>query len=68
VTEDEGPYVATLEGDKPISESLGVDASECGNEMRYINSYLNIDLHPNVVMKTGINYCFFKYFWDSSSV
>lgn len=48
-----GHYVAALE-DKPPVESLGVDAQKAGNELRYINSYINIDFGPNVVMKTCI--------------
>ncbi len=47
-----GHYVAALE-DKAVMDSLGVDAIECGNEMRYINSYLNIDFSPNVTMRTA---------------
>ncbi len=46
-----GHYVAALE-DKTLLESLGIDAGECGNEMRYINSYLNIAFTPNVTMRT----------------
>ena len=46
-----GHYVAALE-DKPHAESLGLNAESCGNETRYINSYLNIGFYPNAVMKT----------------
>lgn len=46
-----GHYVAALE-DKTLNESLGIDAENCGNEMRYINSYLNIDFEANVSMRT----------------
>lgn len=47
-----GHYVACLE-DKAQKSSLGVDAQDCGNEMRFINSYLNIDFGPNVTMRTA---------------
>lgn len=47
-----GEYLATLE-DKDQDESLGLDASQCGNEMRCINSYLNIAFAPNVTMRTA---------------
>ena len=46
---DGGRYVAILE-DKP--QSLCIDANDCGNETRFINSYLNISAFPNVEMKT----------------
>lgn len=46
-----GHYVAALE-DKTLNESLGINAEHCGNEMRYINSYLNIDFEANVSMRT----------------
>ncbi len=38
--------------DKIHSESLGLDAEFCGNECRFINSYINVGFLPNVVMKT----------------
>ena len=47
-----GHYVAALE-DKAHSESLGIDAECMGNEMRFINSYLNIAFNPNVTMRTS---------------
>jgi hypothetical protein len=47
-----GHYVAALE-DKTHSESLGIDAETMGNEMRFINSYLNIAFYPNVTMRTS---------------
>ena len=47
----EGHYVAALE-DKATSDSLGLDAEHCGNELRFINSYLNISFYPNVTMRT----------------
>lgn len=47
-----GHYVAALE-DKAHSESLGIDAEIMGNEMRFINSYLNIAFYPNVTMRTS---------------
>lgn len=47
-----GHYVAALE-DKATKESLGIDAGECGNEMRFINSYLNIDFSANVTMRSA---------------
>jgi hypothetical protein len=46
-----GHYVAVLE-DKDYNDSLGIDAEKTGNEMRFINSYLNVDFEPNVIMKT----------------
>ena len=46
-----GHYVAALE-DKAHEDSLGLNAEYCGNETRYINSYLNIGFYPNAVMKT----------------
>ena len=45
-----GKYVACLES-KHFEDSLGVEALEIGNEMRFINSYQNIDFLPNVKMK-----------------
>jgi len=42
-----GQYVACLES-KHFEDSLGVEALETGNEMRFINSYQNIDFFPNV--------------------
>ena len=47
-----GHYVAILE-DKDYNQSLGVDAMNCGNEMRFINSYLNISSRANVKMRTA---------------
>lgn len=46
-----GHYVAVLE-DKEYDDSLGIDAEKHGNEMRFINSFLNVDFEANVVMKT----------------
>jgi hypothetical protein len=46
-----GHYVACLE-DKAHSDSLGVDAQDCGNEIRFINSYLNVAFKANVTMRT----------------
>jgi len=46
-----GHYLACLE-DVPQEKSLGVDAETCGNEIRFINSYLNIAFEPNVTMRT----------------
>jgi len=46
-----GHYLAALE-DKSNDESLGLDAANCGNEMRFINSYIGIDFSPNVTMRT----------------
>lgn len=47
-----GHYVAALE-DKPTNdESLGLDAEYTGNEMRFINSYLNVAFQANVTMRT----------------
>ena len=47
-----GHYLATLE-DKEGEDSLGLDAQYCGNEMRFINSYLNVQFYPNVTMRTA---------------
>jgi hypothetical protein len=47
-----GHYVAALE-DKGHSVSLGINAEDCGNEMRFINSYLNVAFKPNVTMRTA---------------
>jgi hypothetical protein len=47
-----GHYVAALE-DKGHDDSLGIDAQHCGNEMRFINSYLNVGFKPNVTMRTA---------------
>lgn len=47
-----GHYVAALE-DKTHTESLGIDAEHMGNEIRFINSYLNIAFYPNVTMRTS---------------
>ena len=38
--------------DKTTLDSLGLDAKNCGNELRFINSYLNVDFGPNVTMRT----------------
>jgi hypothetical protein len=48
-----GHYLACLESSKDNHVSLGVDSEFNGNEMRFINSYLNIDFSPNVMMKTA---------------
>lgn len=50
-----GHYLAQLE--MPYSKDgkrvqLGINAESCGNETRFINSYLNIAAAPNAVMKT----------------
>lgn len=47
-----GHYVAALE-DKGHDDSLGVDAEFMGNEMRFINSYLNVAFKANVSMRTA---------------
>ncbi|RYG98881.1 SET domain-containing protein [archaeon] len=47
-----GHYVACLE-DKSHDASLGIDAEKMGNEMRFINSYLNVAFKPNVTMRTA---------------
>ncbi|CAM9465624.1 unnamed protein product, partial [Ectocarpus fasciculatus] len=44
-----GHYVANLE-EKEYTESVGVDAEECGNEMRFINAYQGISDGANVKM------------------
>ena len=49
-----GHYVACLE-DKPHDKSLGIDAEIYGNEMRFINSYINIGFNANLTMRTA--YC-----------
>ena len=46
-----GHYLAALE-DTEHEDSLGLDAGDCGNEMRFINSYINVDFSPNVTMRT----------------
>ena len=43
----------TNQEDKAHEDSLGLDAQDCGNEMRFINSYLNVDFAPNVTMRTA---------------
>lgn len=48
-----GQYLACLESSKDNHVSLGIDSELYGNEMRFINSYLNIDFTPNVMMKTA---------------
>lgn len=47
-----GSYCAALEN-KPARESLGVDASECGNEARFINCYFNLAPEANLVFRTA---------------
>jgi len=47
-----GSYVATLENDYSTFNSLGVNAATCGNELRFINGYQNIEFVPNLEMKT----------------
>jgi hypothetical protein len=47
-----GHYVAALE-DKGHNDSLGIDAEKMGNEMRFINSYLNVAFNANVTMRTA---------------
>ena len=47
-----GHYVAALE-DKDNNMSLGVNAEKQGNEMRFINSYLNVAFKANVSMRTA---------------
>ena len=42
-----GHYLARIE-----DQELGINAEDCGNEMRFINSYLNIANSPNCTMKT----------------
>lgn len=44
--------MASLE-DKAHSDSLGIDAQQMGNEMRFINSHLNIAFGPNVTLRTA---------------
>mmetsp|Transcript_20101 Transcript_20101/g.20209 ORF Transcript_20101/g.20209 Transcript_20101/m.20209 type:complete len:301 (-) Transcript_20101:121-1023(-) len=46
-----GHYCACLE-DKPFKHSLSVDALLHGNEMRFINSYLNINKNKNLTLQT----------------
>eukprot|EP01041_Mallomonas_annulata_P002688 gene2688-5291_t len=48
----EGHYVALLEDKPPNYNALGVDAGQCGNEMRFINSYSNVSDEPNLTMRT----------------
>lgn len=47
-----GHYVATLE-DRNDNKSLGIDAQTTGNELRFINSYLNVAFKPNCTMRTA---------------
>ena len=50
-----GHYLAQLEmprGQNGKRVQLGINAESCGNEMRFINSYLNIADVPNAIMKT----------------
>lgn len=47
-----GHYVAALE-DKGHDDSLGIDAENMGNEVRFINSYLNVAFKANVTMRTA---------------
>jgi hypothetical protein len=47
----QGHYVAALE-DKSHEESVGLDAMHFGNEMRFINSYINVSTAANVTMRT----------------
>lgn len=47
-----GHYVAALE-DKGHDDSLGIDAQNMGNEVRFINSYLNVAFKANVTMRTA---------------
>jgi hypothetical protein len=48
-----GHYVAALEDNKVHDLSLGLDAGTTGNEMRFINSFLNVSFGANVVMRTA---------------
>ncbi len=47
-----GHYVACLE-DKAHDDSLGVDGEHMGNEMRFINSYINVSFAANVTLRTA---------------
>jgi hypothetical protein len=51
-SDSSGHYVAALE-DKAHRESLGLDAKIYGNEMRFINSYMNISFRENCRMVTA---------------
>ena len=40
-------YVSRLYHDIPCDETIGINALNCGNELRYINDYKNISDEPN---------------------
>ena len=47
-----GHYVACLEdGDRALEKTLGIDAETCGNELRFINSHINIAFAPNATLR-----------------
>lgn len=46
-----GHYVAALDHDSDTS--LGIDAQECGNELRFINSHLNVAFSANVTLRVA---------------
>lgn len=46
-----GSYCAALE-DKPAHLSLGIDASDCGNEARFVNCYFNLVPEASLVFRT----------------
>ena len=48
-----GHYVASLEDVKDHESSLGIDAATCGNEMRFINSFIGLAFTPNVTLRTA---------------
>ena len=47
-----GSYCAALE-DKPARSSLGIDASTCGNEARFVNCYFNLASEASLVFRTA---------------
>ncbi len=53
-----GPFVASIEDEREVvitdsTLNIGIDAGRCGNEIRYINSYLGVACNPNVCMRTS---------------
>jgi len=46
-----GHYVAALDHEADVS--LGVDSQDCGNELRFINSYLNVAFSANMTLRVA---------------
>jgi hypothetical protein len=53
ITELGGKYVASFHGIDKLGV-FGVDAEKAGNELRFINDYLNIGPKPNTILKNTI--------------